>query len=99
MRSLGKAKHLPVGQEPSSTVASIPPQQLRDLLGNGQATGQPRGFDAEELHETGHAMLAGPQDAKVGRGLAGTADLGAYACVAGLQRVVGGLSERLGGIL
>src|SRR6185503_1247605 len=57
--------------------------------GEGERGGEPRRLDAEEMHQSGDAVLARSLDVEVGRRLAGAGGLRADAGVAGRESAVG----------
>src|SRR5687767_12389693 len=58
-------------------------------LGEGEAGGQPRRLDAEEMRQAGNAVRRGALDLEVGRRLARAGGLRPDAAVARQQRAVG----------
>src|SRR6185437_10233903 len=63
-------------------------EQRRHFPGDGERGGKPRRFNAIEVDEAGDAVLGRALQPEIRRGLAATADLGADAGIARLQRAV-----------
>ena len=72
-----------------SGVASGSRSSLRDPFADGQRRRQPRRFDAEQVHQPGHAVHRRPRDDEVARRLARAAELGPDAGIGRQQRRIG----------
>ena len=62
--------------------------QMAHMVGNGQRAGEARRFDAKQIHQARHAMVARPLDKKIRCGCVGAMDLGTDAGVARRQRTI-----------
>src|SRR4051812_47684302 len=78
------------------TICCPPPVKksiLAQFLAHGprerEARREARRLDAEEMHESRHAVLRRPLDLEIGRGILGPCGLRTNAGIAGRERVVG----------
>ena len=60
-------------------------QAFENPVGERQGGGQPRGFDTEEIHHAGQAMLIRPLDHEIRRPVIGPVDTGADAGIGGRE--------------